>query len=189
MTKLFFCTGLLSFLPLLLLPIECTALPQGPPGVTPSPIVQSLTLSGSGCPTGQAGTVQRAGTDGRPPVFLFPEWNLSLPLPLSESGPVVGGGNPFEDWKGCVEEIKLVRGPVGAQLRIGTVTVGGWASLGTGVTLRVDVATFLGGINAGVSFDYLLTVHTSPNVLPYSHPVVIIHITRNCARREWDVMG
>ncbi|KAM7193639.1 protein of unknown function (DUF4360) domain containing protein [Naviculisporaceae sp. PSN 640] len=119
-------SGLLS-----LFPVLSTALPQGPPAGV-SPTVQSMTMSGPGCPVGAAGTSQHL-VDGRP-VFLFPEWNLALPETAN---------------KWCTEEIQLVNGPVGMQLRIATITVGGWASLDEGTSVKIDVSTILGGKVAG----------------------------------------
>ncbi|KAM7212334.1 protein of unknown function (DUF4360) domain containing protein [Rhypophila decipiens] len=120
-----------------------TALPQGsgpPPGV--SPTMQSMSMSGPGCPAGASGTAQHL-VDGRP-VFLFPEWNLALP---EKAGPVTTAAN--EDSKWCTESIQLVNGPVGMQLRIASITVGGWASLDEGSKLRLDVETSLGEKVAG----------------------------------------
>lgn len=96
-------------------------------------------MSGPGCPVGAGGLIQqiRNGT----PVFLFTEWNLALP----------GKGDPVtQDSKWCTEQIQLANGPVGMQLRIATITVGGWATLGADTKLKVDVSTVLGGKVAGV---------------------------------------
>lgn len=131
-----------------LFPTLSTSLPQpqggGPPAV--SPTVQNLTMSGSGCPIGAGGLVQqiRNGT----PVFLFTEWNLALPNTADAS-------NKNQHAKWCTEQIQLANGPVGMQLRIATVSVGGWANLETDTKLKVDVSTSLGSKVAGVSISPL----------------------------------
>jgi hypothetical protein len=130
------------------------ALPQGPPGgpggpgggpPSVAPTVDSLTMVGPGCPLGAGGLVQevRNGT----PVFLFTEWNLDL----KEADPAAEV--PVVD-KFCQETIKLGNGPVGMQVRISQVTIGGWASLATGSKLSIAVDTRLGNTTAGVSNHY-----------------------------------
>jgi len=131
---------------LFLFPALSTSLPQpqgGGPPATP-PTVQSLTMSGPGCPIGAGGLLQqiRNGT----PVFVFTEWTLALPN-------TADANNKNQHSKWCTEQIQLANGPVGMQLRIATVGVGGWANLDTDTKLKVDVSTVLGGKVAGVSIS------------------------------------
>ena len=119
--------------------------PGGPAGGPPAgvqPTVVGMNMFGPGCPMGAGGTVQQIqnGT----PVFLFPEWNLTL----SDADPKLA--KPSVD-KFCQETISLANGPVGMQVRIATVSVGGWADLKSGSTLEIAVSTRLGSTTAGVS--------------------------------------
>ena len=103
-------------------------------------------MSGPGCPIGAGGLLQqiRNGT----PVFVFTEWTLALPN-------TADANNKNQHSKWCTEQIQLANGPVGMQLRIATVGVGGWANLDTDTKLKVDVSTVLGGKVAGVSISPL----------------------------------
>lgn len=101
-----------------------------------------MTTYGTGCPIG-GGPVAQATKDGRP-IFAFTEWGLSLP---DDADPETPGA--AEKW--CSEEIDLGGGPVGMRMRIESVTVSGFATLGGGTRLAVGVETRLGGVEGGVS--------------------------------------
>lgn len=128
---------------LLLLAPLATPLPQT---LTPSPstsvLVNNMTTYGTGCPIG-GGPIAQATKDGRP-IFAFTEWGLSLP---DDADPETPGA--AEKW--CSEEIDLGGGPVGMRMRIESVTVSGFATLGGGTRLAVGVETRLGGVEGGVS--------------------------------------
>lgn len=120
------------------------------------PTVDSLTMSGPGCPLGAGGLVReiRNGT----PVFLFTEWNLSLasgaqggdaPATSTPATPVENSITSVSKW--CSEEINLGNGAPGWQVRIKTVSVGGYAELPKDAVIGVTVTTRLGGVDAGVS--------------------------------------
>ena len=106
-----------------------------------------MTMFGTGCPIGGAGISQV--TAGGTPVFVFREWGLVLPSPESATAEAVS--------KWCTEEIQLGNGPVGMRLRIGSVTVGGWAQLDAGTKISLQVETRLGGVEAGVRNLNLVT--------------------------------
>ncbi|KAK3312313.1 hypothetical protein B0H66DRAFT_644554 [Apodospora peruviana] len=123
----------------MLVPLS-SALPQSQAGGTPptvSPTVQSLTMSGPGCPIGAGGLVQQMRNNT--PVFLFTEWGLALPNTADDG----------QDAKWCTEQIQLANGPARMQLRIATVSVGGWADLEPETKLQFEVSTMLGDIVAG----------------------------------------
>lgn len=111
------------------------------PADSPSVHVNNMTTYGTGCPIG-GGPIAQATKDGRP-IFAFTEWGLSLPDPDSET--------PGAAEKWCSEEIDLGGGPVGMRMRIESVTVSGFATLGSGTKLAVGVETRLGGVEGGVS--------------------------------------
>lgn len=132
-----------------------TCAPLSPRDMPPvAPTVDSMSMTGPGCPIGSAGIVQemRNGT----PVFLFAEWGLSLADPDGTSSPVgaTPGNSMTSVSKFCNEEISLGNGSPGWQVRISAMQVGGWADLAGGATLGVMVDTKLGGVAAGVSADH-----------------------------------
>ena len=132
-------------------------LPRADPPTQPT--VDSLVMSGPGCPLGAGGLVRemREGT----PVFLFTEWNLSLApgspagdAPASSVAPPPATENSITSVsKWCSEEISLGNGAPGWQVRIGTVSVGGYAELPKDAVVGVGVTTKLGDVEAGVSFS------------------------------------
>ena len=127
-------TGLVSLATL------ASALPQGGGGAgAVNPTVDSLVMSGPGCPLGSGGIVQQMRNNT--PVFLFPEWSLRLPDADTNATSVS---------KFCNEQISLGNGPVGLQVRIATVSVSGYAALESGAKIGVDVETKLGNTTAGV---------------------------------------
>lgn len=143
---------LLHLLPLL--PLSLSAPSPSPQTLTPTPgdttsvHVNNMTTYGTGCPIG-GGPIAQATKDGRP-IFAFTEWGLSLPDADSET--------PGAAEKWCSEEIDLGGGPVGMRMRIESVTVSGFATLGGGTRLAVGVETRLGGVEGGVSSLSLLSL-------------------------------
>lgn len=85
-----------------------------------------------------------SGVRNGTPIFSFSEWGLVLPNVDDPESETTAS-------KFCTEEITLNNGPVGFQLRIETVTVGGWAELEEGTKLVVEAETKLGDVVAGVS--------------------------------------
>ncbi|KAK3353815.1 hypothetical protein B0T25DRAFT_632177 [Lasiosphaeria hispida] len=113
-----------------------------PQADTPGPpSVQNLTMWGTGCPIG-GGAISQRSKDGAP-IFVFGEWGLALPNPEPESQ-----DQQAVD-KFCTEEISLANGPPGMQLRIASITVGGWARLDPETTVLLQVETRLGDRIAG----------------------------------------
>jgi hypothetical protein len=100
-----------------------------------------MTVYGTGCPIG-AGPISQSTKSGAP-VFVFREWGLSLPD---------DDETPGEKEKFCVEQITLGDGPVGMQLRVKSITIGGWADIDADTKISLSVHTNLGGMAAGVSF-------------------------------------
>jgi hypothetical protein len=113
---------------------------SGPGGSTMT--VDSMTMVGSGCPIGAGGLVTEV-REGLP-VFMFTEWNLDLTE--SESNTTTASVDKF-----CQEEMKLSKGPLGMQFRIGAVSVSGWADLKAGSKISITVETRLGEATGGVS--------------------------------------
>ncbi|CAP70169.1 uncharacterized protein PODANS_3_2688 [Podospora anserina S mat+] len=127
--------NLLSLAPLL---GYAFALPQSQPSASPN--IQNLAMWGTGCPLGAAGLM--SGVRNGTPIFSFSEWGLVLPNVDDPESETTAS-------KFCTEEITLNNGPVGFQLRIETVTVGGWAELEEGTKLVVEAETKLGDVVAG----------------------------------------
>ncbi|KAB5550804.1 hypothetical protein GE09DRAFT_1222629 [Coniochaeta sp. 2T2.1] len=121
---------------LFLCPGEALPQDQGS-GPVISPTVESMTMIGSGCPLGTGGIVREIRNNT--PVFLFSEWGLDL----AEAEPGATVVSKF-----CSEVIELGNGPPGYQVRIATVSVGGWAELDGSTRLVVDVETKLAGVHA-----------------------------------------
>ncbi|KAK4442848.1 hypothetical protein QBC34DRAFT_363024 [Podospora aff. communis PSN243] len=129
--------------PLLLSLSSLTAcLPQTAPPAPPSTAVtvKNMTVYGTGCPIG-GGPISQS-TKGGAPVFVFREWGLSLP-DTDET--------PEEAEKWCVEQITLGDGPVGMQLRVKSITIGGWADIDADTKISLSVQTNLGGKAAGAA--------------------------------------
>lgn len=124
--------NLLSLAPLL---GYAFALPQSQPSASPN--IQNLAMWGTGCPLGAAGLM--SGVRNGTPIFSFSEWGLVLPNVDDPESETTAS-------KFCTEEITLNNGPVGFQLRIETVTVGGWAELEEGTKLVVEAETKLGDV-------------------------------------------
>ncbi|KAK4644125.1 hypothetical protein QC761_302688 [Podospora bellae-mahoneyi] len=129
--------NLLSLVPIL---GYAFALPQSQPPASPN--IQNLAMWGTGCPLGAAGLMSRVrnGT----PIFSFSKWGLVLPNVDDPESETTAS-------KFCTEEITLNNGPVGFQLRIETVTVGGWAELEEGSKLVVEAETKLGDVGQTTS--------------------------------------
>ncbi|KAK1829759.1 hypothetical protein QBC39DRAFT_222754, partial [Podospora conica] len=103
--------------------------------------VNNMTTYGTGCPIG-GGPIAQQTKDGRP-IFAFTEWGLSLPSADADAE------EPGVAEKWCSEEIDLGGGPVGMSLRIESVTVSGFATLGAGTKLKLGVETKMGNIVGG----------------------------------------
>ncbi|KAK0732121.1 hypothetical protein B0H67DRAFT_477783 [Lasiosphaeris hirsuta] len=130
--------ALALFLPL------ARALPA-PQADTPGPpSVQNLTMWGTGCPIG-GGAISQRSKDGAP-IFVFGDWSLALPSP---DEPDSQKNQQLAVDKFCTEEISLANGPPGMQLRIASITVGGWARLDPETAVLVQVETKLGDRVAG----------------------------------------
>jgi len=99
-----------------------------------------MTVYGTGCPIGNGPINQQ--TKGGAPVFVFREWGLSLP----DEDETPGDAEKF-----CVEQITLADGPVGMQLRVKSITIGGWAEIDADTKISLSVHTNLGGIAAGAA--------------------------------------
>ncbi|KAK0641806.1 hypothetical protein B0T16DRAFT_420552 [Cercophora newfieldiana] len=118
-----------------------SSLPQTTPPPPPSSTavtVRNMTVYGTGCPIG-AGPISQQTKAGAP-VFVFREWGLSLP----DEDETPGEADKF-----CVEQITLGDGPVGMQLRVKSITIGGWAEIDADTKISLSVHTNLGGIAAG----------------------------------------
>ena len=102
------------------------------------PTVDNMTMYGTGCPIGSGGMVREMRNNT--PVFLFPDWALSLSAPDAD-----GSVSKF-----CTEEITLGNVPAGQQVRLARLQVGGWADLEQGSVIGVDVELKFGGENGGV---------------------------------------
>ncbi|KAB5576126.1 hypothetical protein GE09DRAFT_1215844 [Coniochaeta sp. 2T2.1] len=113
------------------------ALPQDQgSGPVISPTVDSMTMTGSGCPLATGGIVREIRNNT--PVFLSSEWGLDL----AEAEPGATVVSKF-----CSEVIELGNGPLGYQVRIATISVGGWAELDSSTRLVIDVETKLAGVH------------------------------------------
>jgi len=117
-----------------------TCLPQTAPPAPPAVTVKNMTVYGTGCPIGGGPVSQQ--TKAGAPVFVFREWGLSLP-DTDET--------PGEAEKFCVEQISLGDGPVGMQVRVKSITIGGWAQIDADTKISLSIHTNLGGMAAGVS--------------------------------------
>ncbi|PKS11781.1 hypothetical protein jhhlp_001074 [Lomentospora prolificans] len=115
------------------------------------PTLNSLSMFGTGCPTGGGQGIGAGAVNGTP-VFKFPEWNLDLADLDAE--PSEGEEEDTEPAtsveKFCIEEMQLGGGPPGYQIRVPKVTVGGIADLEEGSALSVSIETAAGEADVGV---------------------------------------
>ncbi len=131
-----------------------------PPPPPIQPTVDNMTMYGSGCPIGSGGMVREMRNNT--PVFLFPDWSLSL---ASDAGANGSGGGSVS--KFCTEEISLGNAPPGFQVRLSTVSVSGYADLDKGSVIGIGVETKLGAVDGGVRIKSI--AFPLPILLYYYH--------------------
>ncbi|KAH8882973.1 hypothetical protein GQ53DRAFT_753271 [Thozetella sp. PMI_491] len=115
---------------------------QAPPVITPT--VDSLNMSGPGCPLGAGGIVK--GVKNSTPVFLFTEWEISR---------ADADANASSVSKWCTQQMALSSIPSGQQIRLSNVNISGWATLDPESKLELSFETRLGDLSA-VRFQQLM---------------------------------